>query len=50
MMIVVFPLLILYCSSPSRIAAAALNTNIFDVALKMNPFNVRSNSLSRLVS
>ncbi|XP_058213125.1 uncharacterized protein LOC131325082 isoform X1 [Rhododendron vialii] len=32
--------------SPSRIAAAALNTNIFDVALKMNPFNVRSNSLS----
>ncbi|KAL7002582.1 hypothetical protein U1Q18_003734 [Sarracenia purpurea var. burkii] len=32
---------------PSRISAVALNTNIFDVALRMNPFNVRSEGLSR---
>ncbi|GMP64170.1 hypothetical protein CsSME_00025565 [Camellia sinensis var. sinensis] len=32
--------------SPSRIAAVALNTNIFDVALRMNPFNVRFDGLS----
>ncbi|XP_057475806.1 uncharacterized protein LOC130763817 [Actinidia eriantha] len=32
--------------SPSRVSAVVLNRNIFDVALRLNPFNVHCNGLS----
>ncbi|XAR59056.1 hypothetical protein NMG60_11014687 [Bertholletia excelsa] len=32
--------------SPTHVASVALNTNIFDVALRMNPFNIHGDGLS----
>lgn len=39
----------LYLSKPSHVATVAMKGNIFDVALRTNPFDVGSNNLSRSI-
>lgn len=39
----------LYRSKPSHVATMAMKGNIFDFALRMNPFDVGYNNLSRSI-